>query len=323
MIMSQPTEHFCNLQSNNPQDTGAAVNLCWFEWGAEFKASGTLLLVHATGFHARCWDQTIAHLPGQHVIAVDMRGHGRSENKGPITWANFGNDLVGFIQALDLHDLVAAGHSMGGYCLAHAAAYMPERFLHLVLVDPVILEPETYTATDSLHSNFLDEQGRHPVARRRNHFDDADAMYANFTGRGTFALWQDAVLRDYCNYGLQPAGDGVGAVLACPPDIEAAVYMGSGQDNIYAELPKITMPVTVMRAKPKQGPRTEMDFSVSPTYPGLAALLPNARDVYLPEISHFMPMQDPALVAGYIKAALDSVRDADSAEADASVGASS
>lgn len=293
------TEHYTQVDK---------LSLCWFEWGAQYKAAGTLLLVHATGFHARCWDQTIAHLPGQHVIAVDMRGHGRSDNTGPITWANLGNDLVAFIEALDLHDLVAAGHSMGGYCLAHAAARMSERFARLVLVDPVILEPATYTSHAALHGSFLDEQGRHPVARRRNHFADADAMYANFAGRGTFALWQDAVLRDYCQYGLVPADDGVGYVLACPPEIEAAIYMGSGQDNIYAELPRITMPVTLLRAKPKLGPRTEMDFSVSPTYPGLAALLPDAEDVYLPDISHFMPMQDPALVAGYIKKALTAAR---------------
>jgi len=47
--------------------------LCWFEWG---KAGDrpTLLLLHATGFHARCWDATIKALPQDwHYIALDLR----------------------------------------------------------------------------------------------------------------------------------------------------------------------------------------------------------------------------------------------------------
>jgi len=43
-----------------------------------------------------------------------------------------------------------------------------------------------------------------------------------------------------------------------------------------------------------------MDFSKSPTWPQLADGFPAGRDVYLPELSHFMPMQAPELVANYI-----------------------
>jgi pimeloyl-ACP methyl ester carboxylesterase len=276
------------------------VSLCWFEWGKAFAGQGTTLLVHATGFHARCWDQTIRHLPDRHVIAVEMRGHGRSDNTGPITWEALSQDLAGFVEALDLRDLVAAGHSMGGYCLTHAAAMMPERFQRLVLIDPVIMEPASYRADTNQQASYLDDAGRHPVAKRRNHFDSVAAMVANFTGRGGFAVWEDAVLQDYCEYGLLPSPSGEGSVLACPPEVEAAIYMGSGSTDIYGELRRVVMPVTVLRAFREDGPRTEMNFSLSPTYPGLASLLPDAKDVYLPELTHFMPMQAPALVAQYL-----------------------
>ena len=53
-----------------------------------------VLLVHATGFHARCWDQVGAFAGGLTVFAVDMRGHGRSANQGPFTWQRFGDDLL-------------------------------------------------------------------------------------------------------------------------------------------------------------------------------------------------------------------------------------
>ena len=52
-----------------------------FRWGDT--VGRTLLLVHATGFHARCWDQVIAHLPSDwNIVSVDMRGHGDPEKRG-------------------------------------------------------------------------------------------------------------------------------------------------------------------------------------------------------------------------------------------------
>ena len=110
------------------------LDLCWFEWGEQFRAAGTVLLVHATGFHARCWDQTVANLGDRHVIAVDMRGHGRSSKQPPYTWDVFGRDLAAFVDALDLNEVVGAGHSMGGHSLCQATAAAPSRFQRLVLV---------------------------------------------------------------------------------------------------------------------------------------------------------------------------------------------
>jgi hypothetical protein len=43
-----------------------------------------------------------------------------------------------------------------------------------------------------------------------------------------------------------------------------------------------------------------MDFAASPTWPKLAAQFARGRDVYLPELTHFIPMQAPDLVARYI-----------------------
>jgi pimeloyl-ACP methyl ester carboxylesterase len=122
------------------------VDLCVFEWG---KPGGQqVLLVHATGFHARCWDQVVAKLPEDwHIFAVDMRGHGRSSNSEPFTWAQFGDDLIRVSQALGLKDAIGVGHSMGGHCVTHAAGHHAEFFKHLVLVDPVIFSPGRLSRT--------------------------------------------------------------------------------------------------------------------------------------------------------------------------------
>ena len=54
-------------------------------------------------------------LPGRHVLALDLRGHGRSGKTPPFSWDSYGNDLVAWAEYLGLAGAMAAGHSMGGY----------------------------------------------------------------------------------------------------------------------------------------------------------------------------------------------------------------
>jgi hypothetical protein len=43
-----------------------------------------------------------------------------------------------------------------------------------------------------------------------------------------------------------------------------------------------------------------MDFSLSPTWVEVANQFVDGTDVYLPELTHFMPMQAPELIADFI-----------------------
>ncbi|MYD42446.1 MAG: alpha/beta hydrolase [Gammaproteobacteria bacterium] len=285
-LQRTPTQHHIELVN---------ADLCYFEW--EGDQEKTVLLLHATGFHARCWDKTVDKLPpNTRVIALDMRGHGRSSKAGPFEWADFGEDTVAFIDAINLRNIVVAGHSMGGHCAVYAAANRPSHFRALVLVDPVILAPDQYVSQE--HGLDVNE---HPVARRRNKWQTPSEMFARFKDRHPFSLWREDVLHDYCDYGVLPDDDGF--KLACPPEIEAQIYLGTSQRDIYHLLNKVIHPTVVMRAKPREGVRQTMDFAASPTWPGLASALPSARDCYLPELSHFIPMQRPDLVAAEILAA--------------------
>jgi lipase len=83
--------------------------------------------------------------------------------------------------------------------------------------------------------------------------------------------------------------------------VEASVYLGNTQTDVHELIPQIDLPVVVLRARPR-GPNDEqvMDFSKSPTWPGLADRFRHGRDVFLPDHSHFIPMEDPALVARFI-----------------------
>jgi pimeloyl-ACP methyl ester carboxylesterase len=253
--------------------------------------SPTLFFAHATSFHARCWDQVISHLPGRHAIAFDMRGHGASDNPyPPLDWRDWGEDAAELTRQLDLRGAIAIGHSMGGHSVTIAAALEPQRFAGLLLVDPVIQRPEDYGPAEEL--------GR-DSASRRDEWASPDEMFESYLGRGPFASWDKQVLHDYCDHGLVPAPDGAeGFVLGCPPEVEAALYAAASSTDIYDEIATIEVPVRILRAQ-QPGPDGKR-FISSPTAPDLSSKFRNAQDVYLPDATHFIPMESPSLVAEHL-----------------------
>ena len=274
--------------------------LCWFEWG-DVSDRPSVLLLHATGFHARLWDQVVAALPaGTHVVAPDHRGHGRSAKPASLSdWAATSDFLLPLIDRFAGASFVGCGHSMGGYVLTRLAAERPAAFRHLILIDPVIMPPEFYP---DVQQPVPDPAG-HPVARRRGRWDDWQAMNAHFGSRPPYAHWRPEALADYCRHGLLPATDGEGWELACPPALEASVYLNALRTNPHGWFGRMSAPVSVIRAR--TGERDgNLDFSVSPTWPGLGAAIGAVRDEQWGELSHFIPMEAPERLAMLIAAEL-------------------
>jgi len=110
-----------------------------------------LLLVHGYSCDSHDWSWQLPHFLINHrVIAVDLRGHGRSS--APETGygaTDFAADLAGLLDALDVERVVAFGHSLGGVVVSALAVEYPERVTGLVCVDPAYLLPdETVANTD-------------------------------------------------------------------------------------------------------------------------------------------------------------------------------
>lgn len=286
--MSEPREH----RQRTPQG-----EICWFEWG-ERGEGASLLLLHATGFHARVWDQVVAALPaGTHVIAPDHRGHGRSYRPATLAdWAATADVLLPLLDGLGGHPLVGCGHSMGAYVLTRLASQRPAGFAHLVLIDPVIMDPALY---EGAAAQPIPDPADHPVARRRNSWSGAEDIRSRFAGRPPYASWDPRVLADYCTYGLLPATEGEGFELACPPALEASVYQNALRTNPHEWLRYLATPSTLIRA-PTGERGGELDFSLSPTWTGLGPAIGAERDELWAGNSHFIPMENPARVAALL-----------------------
>lgn len=276
------------------------VELAYCEWRPELRGrEAPILLVHATGFHARVWDPVVERLGERYVVSLDQRSHGRSEKTEIHHWREFGRDLAEFVEALDLRDVIGVGHSMGGHAMVDAAAALPERFRRLVLIDPVIASRDDYATGGWTIARFGGE--KHPTAKRKRRFESPEAMIERFRDREPYRAFHAAALRAYCTHGLLPAADGDGFELACPPEIEASIYMTSRTNvAVWDSVDALELPVTVIRAKLPPADRGVMDFSSSPTWPGLAGEFRHGREVFLPDSTHFLPMEQPDRISELI-----------------------
>jgi pimeloyl-ACP methyl ester carboxylesterase len=251
-----------------------------------------VLFVHGASFHSRCWDEVIARIPRRRCVALDLRGHGQSSKPdSPCKWRDFGHDAAEVAHELGLRGATGVGHSLGGHAVALASAMRPESFAEVVLIDPVILPETAYVGPGPEFSAIL---------RRRNRWRSWSEFFYRIKDRTPFDVWHRKVLLDYCEYGLRSAPDGDGLELACPPFIEAAIYQHSTdqESNIYPEIARVKAAATVVRARGSV--KETGGFSSSRTAADLASRFTNAVDVYLPQYSHFLPMEAPHLVADLI-----------------------
>lgn len=253
-----------------------------WEWPG---AGRPILLCHATGFHGRCWDQVVRGLPGRQVFALDFPGHGRSGPiEPPCRWRPFGETLAALTAAMDLRGAIGVGHSMGGHSLTIAAARNPSAFVGLLLLDPTVVAPSVYTGPGA-PIDF--------VLRRRDSWESPAQIVERFATRDPFRKWDPAVLRDYAAFALN------GSALACPPAVEASIYsqMSDPGADPSPEIAQIAAPVWVVRSGI---PYQEGRFDSSPTDPALAARFAHGTDVPRPDLTHFIPMEDPAGTARLI-----------------------
>ena len=274
------------------------ISFCYFEWGAEYRDKGlTLLFTHANGFHARIWDPVVRGLKGNHIIAVDLRGHGRSEETPLDHWNVFGEDLCSLITRLDLERIIGIGHSMGGHALTEAAARHENRFEQLILIDPAIIAPDLYH--EPLSSEETRSQELHPAAKRKGYFDSPQAMIDRFKDRKPYSQFTTESLHNYCKYGL--IKDGGGYRLACSPLTEANVYMASKSNGkVFDSIRKLELPVLVIRAQEPTEDNPVQNYSASPTWVQLVNEFRRGTEIHYPQQSHFLPMEIPDEISARI-----------------------
>lgn len=101
-----------------------------------------LVMLHALGEDATSWDIVAPSFARNwRVYALDLRGHGRSDWPGEYSLPLMREDLLGFLDALELDRVDLVGHSMGGIVAYLLAEDHPQRVARLVLEDVPVPRP--------------------------------------------------------------------------------------------------------------------------------------------------------------------------------------
>jgi pimeloyl-ACP methyl ester carboxylesterase len=94
-----------------------------------------VVLLHGLGGSLHAWHGVAEVLAlHHHVIAVDLRGHGRSSAGGKTTIGSWAKDVEALIGALELPPVALVGHSIGSLVAQHVTVKRPEVVDHLVMV---------------------------------------------------------------------------------------------------------------------------------------------------------------------------------------------
>jgi pimeloyl-ACP methyl ester carboxylesterase len=164
-----------------------ALSLYVRQWAAPSRRP-SIMLVHGLASNSRLWDGAAEALAGRgyHVVAVDQRGHGRSDKPDDgYDMATVAADLAGLITGLGLERPVVAGQSWGGNVVVELALRRPDLVRGVCGVDG---------GTIQLRDRFADWES---CARALAPPDLAGTSAAKFESmiRGAYRGWPEAAVR--------------------------------------------------------------------------------------------------------------------------------
>jgi len=264
-------------------------------------AGSPVLLSHATGFHAHCWEPLAASLARTHrVFGLDHRGYGDAETVDPasISWRSYGDDALAAARHVstltDGAPIVGVGHSMGGASLLMAAHREPALFDSLFVFEPIVFPPPDPAAADRPESP-LPAGAR----RRRASFPSFEAALENFASKPPLVSFHPAAREAYVRHGFKPSADGI--ELKCLPEHEARTYETGGTSGAWDDLPGVTVPTWVVSG-------ALAAFQPSSFAIRVAERIPGSTYVQYDEMGHFGPLEKPDMIAELVERTLASRR---------------
>jgi pimeloyl-ACP methyl ester carboxylesterase len=259
-----------------------------------------VLLLHATGFHGRCWLPLAPALTDQFSVwSIDLRGHG-SSGKAPDRryddWTYFVDDLFAVLDSLGLQGWRGVGHSLGGAVLLLAEQRHPGTFAALCLYEPVVMPPKPPGEGVGRAIPMGDV-----VRKRRASFPSRLEARQNFAAKPPMNRFDPAALDAYVTYGLVDVPDGT-VTLACTREDEATIYDGAPRNQVWEGLPDVRPPVTVLGG-------FDPDHPISQSIGDIAGRMPCGEASRLEGLSHFGPFEEPLRVGRIAATALRSAAD--------------
>lgn len=120
-----------------------------------------MICLHGYPFDKTMWQGQLDFLKSSYrVIACDIRGFGKStDEESHLSIDLFSEDLIAFMDKLNIEKAIICGLSMGGYIALNALKRFPERFEALILCDTQCIadtaevKEKRYKIIDDLYVN--------------------------------------------------------------------------------------------------------------------------------------------------------------------------
>jgi len=271
------------------------VRLHYLEWPSD---GPSLVIAHGATHAGGVYAPLAERLAGDfHVYALDMRGHGLSERSGTYTSPELRDDLVQFLDALDLRDVLFVAHSRGGGAALLAAAARAQRVKGLVVYEPTL--PWNAMLKSRLGEMVKRSAGRRPVWPSR------EAMFDHFRDRGGFKQYEPAFLHAYVEHCGVERQDG-SVELACPPEVEAELYRYMLDETGWEEAGVCDLPVLRIVGSQIEAMQSD-DNAVQ--FANLRRHFPRAESMVQADSSHSGPFEHPAVFEATIRAFYASITD--------------
>ncbi|HET8968191.1 MAG TPA: alpha/beta hydrolase [Gaiellaceae bacterium] len=182
------------------------MRLALHEWGEP--AAPRVVCLHGVRNHGFHFAPLAGRLPGYHVLAPDLLGHGHSPWEPP--W-DIATHLDAIVETVGGRESILVGHSFGGRLAFELAARAPKLVPKLVLLDPAILLPghvalaaaenarieKSYISFDELIERRYDESQLHFAPRELVVEDLGSHVDTGDDGRVRYRYCQSAVVAAY------------------------------------------------------------------------------------------------------------------------------
>lgn len=248
-------------------------------WGAE--GAPLLLCIHGLSANLCGFTYLAERLAGPHrqVVAIDLRGRGRSEVTPPGTYGldNHARDVVDVATTLGADQFDVAGWSLGALISMRVALRDGDRLSSVTLID---------------HAGPSDAAALVPIRAGLDRLDAVvptpDAYLQAVRTDGVIDPWSE-FWDGYYAYELEQLDDG---------SWWASTSRAAAEEDLYQDWPSdwsehwraLTMPTLLVRAlKPLNGGLIVPDRAVD----GLLAANPAVRVVETPDSNHFTCIVDP------------------------------
>lgn len=260
-----------------------------------------LLFLHANGYPPACYRPLLARLAkSTHVTAMLQRPLWEdSRPEGFHDWTLLSEDLLRFLDENESGaPITVLGHSMGGIAALRAALRQPQKFQHLILIDPVLLPP-SYIALWKISLTFNFAHRLHPhitsTLYRRREFEDLDLLFKRYRHRPAFKYLDDDALRAYIEGITSPKENG-GYQLIYSPEWESRIYYASiwNDMEIWRALPKLKVPTLIIRG-------AETDTFWKSTAHKVKRLNPSIRIETIESATHLVALEHPQKILELIQ----------------------